>query len=93
MVYVYIIQCNDGTLYTGCAVDLKKRIAAHNRGTAAKYTRGRGPVQLRYVETCLDKSTALRRELAIKRLTREQKESLIRSICLLDQVSLDQISK
>jgi putative endonuclease len=83
MEYVYIIQCSDGTLYTGYAVDVKKRIAAHNKGTAAKYTRGRGPVQLRYVETCPDKSSALRRERAIKRLTREKKENLIQSVCML----------
>ncbi len=80
---MYIIQCSDGTLYTGYAVDVKKRIAAHNKGTAAKYTRGRGPVQLRYVETCPDKSSALRRERAIKRLTREKKENLIQSVCML----------
>lgn len=81
--YVYIIQCRDGTLYTGYAVDVKKRIEAHNRGTAAKYTRGRGPVLLRYVEVCSDKSTALRRERTIKGLTREQKETLIHSVCIL----------
>jgi putative endonuclease len=83
MTYVYIIECNDGTLYTGYAVDLKKRLAEHNRGEGAKYTRGRGPIQLRYAEVCLDKSSAMRREHRIKQLSRQHKEDLIRSICLL----------
>lgn len=83
MTYVYIIECRDGTLYTGYAVDLKKRLAEHNRGEGAKYTRGRAPVTLRYAEICLDKSAALRREYMIKRLSRPQKEELIRSVCLL----------
>lgn len=83
MTYVYIVECNDGTLYTGYAVDIRKRMTEHNKGDGAKYTRGRGPVRLRYVETCLDRPSALRREYAIKRLNRKQKEALIRSVCLL----------
>ncbi|GAX91564.1 GIY-YIG nuclease family protein [Effusibacillus lacus] len=83
MNYVYIVQCKDGTLYTGYAVDIKKRLEEHNKGGGAKYTRGRGPVRLRYIEVCTDKSTALRREHAIKKMDRRQKEALIQSICLL----------
>ncbi|MFC4769803.1 GIY-YIG nuclease family protein [Effusibacillus consociatus] len=83
MAYVYIIECSDGSLYTGYTVDIQKRLDEHNKGEGAKYTRGRGPVRLRYVETCPDKSAAMRREHVIKQLTRRQKEELIRSVCLL----------
>ena len=74
----YILQCSDGTLYTGITNDLEKRLAAHNAGTAAKYTRVRGPVKLVFVESCADKSTALKREMEIKGLTRAKKLELIR---------------
>ena len=70
---VYILQCKDGNLYTGITGDLEKRIRMHNAGTGAKYTRGRGPVSLRYFEVCEDRSAALRREYAIKQLTRKEK--------------------
>lgn len=83
MTYVYIVECKDGTLYTGYAVDLWRRMDEHNKGEGAKYTRGRGPIRLRYAEVCLDKSCAMRREHAIKRLSRRRKEQLIRSVCLL----------
>lgn len=83
MPYVYIIECNDGSLYTGYAVDIEKRLDEHNKGEGAKYTRGRTPVCLRYIETCPDKSSAMRREHAIKQLNRKQKENLIQSVCLL----------
>ena len=74
---VYILQCKDNTLYTGITDDLSKRLKAHNAGKGAKYTRGRGPVQLCYREYCPNKSEALRREIAIKRLSRQQKLLLI----------------
>ena len=74
---VYILRCSDGTLYTGITDDLPRRIAAHNAGKGAKYTRGRGPVTPVYAETCEDKSCALKRELAIKRLPRAEKLKLI----------------
>ncbi|WP_018131716.1 GIY-YIG nuclease family protein [Effusibacillus pohliae] len=83
MPYVYIVECKDGTLYTGYAMDLRKRLQEHNSGQGAKYTRGRGPVRLRYVEICPDKSSAVRREWAIKRLDRRRKQALIDSVCLL----------
>lgn len=70
---VYIVRCKDGTLYTGITDDLEQRIAAHNAGKGAKYTRGRGPVQVVYSEVCGDKSQALRTESQIKRLPRSEK--------------------
>lgn len=76
---VYILRCGDGSLYTGITTDLKRRVAVHNSGKGAKYTRGRGPVLPVYWETVPDKSTALRRELAIKAMTRAEKLDLIHS--------------
>lgn len=73
----YLLRCADDTLYCGITNDLDKRLAAHNAGTAAKYTRARGPVVLAYVESCADKSAALKRELAIKALPRAAKLALI----------------
>ena len=70
---VYILQCGDGTLYTGITNDLKKRLAAHRNGTGAKYTRGRGPLKLLYKETRKTKSRALKREAAIKKMSRAAK--------------------
>lgn len=77
MYYVYILQCQDGTLYTGITTDIQKRLATHNSGKGAKYTRSRLPVTLLYQEPQPDKSAALKRELAIKKLTRAQKLRLI----------------
>lgn len=74
---VYILRCRDDTLYTGMTDDLDRRLEAHNSGKGAKYTRGRGPVTVVYREACADKSTALKREHAIKTLTRAQKLALI----------------
>lgn len=74
---LYILRCSDGSLYTGITTDLEKRIAAHNAGKGAKYTRGRGPLELVYVEDCGDHSTALKRELEIKGLPREEKLKII----------------
>lgn len=73
----YLLRCADDTLYCGITNDLDKRLAAHNAGTAAKYTRARGPVALAYVERCADKSAALKREMAIKALPRAAKLALI----------------
>ncbi|HLS23743.1 MAG TPA: GIY-YIG nuclease family protein [Pseudogracilibacillus sp.] len=78
--YVYILRCKDHTLYTGYTVDLKRRIQLHEAGKGAKYTRGRGPFQLVYVESLPTKSKALKREYEIKRLTRRQKLQLIESM-------------
>ena len=75
----YILQCRDGTLYTGWTNDLKKRLEAHNAGLGGKYTRSRTPVRLVYFEACETKTEAMSREFHIKRLTREGKLNLIRS--------------
>ncbi|MCI8552642.1 MAG: GIY-YIG nuclease family protein [Lawsonibacter sp.] len=75
--YVYILRCGDGTLYTGVTSDIPRRLAAHRAGKGAKYTRGRGPLELVYQEKLPGKSAALRREYRIKRLTRQEKEHLI----------------
>ena len=77
MYYVYILKCCDGTLYTGITTDVQKRLATHNSGKGAKYTRSRLPVTLLYQEPQPDKSAALKRENAIKALTRPQKLALI----------------
>lgn len=73
---VYILECRDGTFYTGITNDLVRRLEAHNTAKGAKYTRGRGPVKLRYYEECADKPCALRREIEIKRMTHTQKDML-----------------
>ena len=75
---VYILECRDGTLYTGITDDLARRLRAHASGRGAKYTRGRGPFQVRYRETLPDKAAALKREYALKRLRKPQKITLIR---------------
>lgn len=71
--HCYLLECADGTLYCGITNDLDKRLAAHNTGEGAKYTRGRTPVQLAYQESCADKSSALKRERQIKALPRAEK--------------------
>ena len=75
--YVYMLRCRDNTLYTGCTDDPDRRLTVHNAGKGAKYTRSRLPVALVYREACPDKSTALKREHAIKQLTRAKKEAMI----------------
>ena len=75
--WVYILRCTDDTLYTGSAVDPERRLAVHQKGQGAKYTRSRLPVELVYREAMPDKSAALRREAAIKKLSREEKLKLI----------------
>lgn len=77
--YLYILRCGDGSLYTGITTDVARRLDAHRRGKGAKYTRGRGPLTLLYREECGTHSQALKRELAVKALTREDKEALARS--------------
>lgn len=76
---MYILRCADGSLYTGIAVDVDRRAAAHNSGRGAKYTRSRRPVTVVYREHCADKSAALKREAAIKRLPRADKQALIQA--------------
>lgn len=75
--HLYILRCRDGSLYTGITTDVEKRLEAHRSGKGAKYTRGRGPLELVYREECGTHSEALKREIEIKRLTREQKQALI----------------
>ncbi|USF25815.1 hypothetical protein N510_000731 [Firmicutes bacterium ASF500] len=77
--YVYILRCGDGTLYTGITDNIPRRLAAHQAGRGAKYTRGRGPLELVYQEEAPDKPAALRREIEIKRFKRTEKERLIKS--------------
>lgn len=77
--YVYIAECRDGSYYCGYTDDVSKRIKAHNDGKGAKYTKSRRPVKLVYSEECCDKSSALKREAFIKKLTRAQKETLVKS--------------
>lgn len=77
MNYTYILKCADGTLYTGWTNDLDRRLTAHNAGKGGKYTRSRRPVSLIYYETYDTKEEAMRREWAIKQLSREEKLGLI----------------
>ena len=74
---VYILRCADGTLYTGIAPDVEKRLQKHNKGKGAKYTRGRTPVELVYQEEWPDRAQASRREYQIKQLSRAEKLSFI----------------
>ncbi len=73
---VYILECGDGTLYTGITDNFNRRFKMHSQGRGAKYTRGRGPLTLRFLENCEDHRSALKRECAIKRLTRSDKLKL-----------------
>lgn len=77
MWYLYILRCGDGTLYTGITTDVSRRLEAHRQGVGAKYTRGRGPLELVYQETCGSHSQALKRELEVKGLSRMEKERMI----------------
>ena len=82
--YVYMVRCRDNSLYTGYTNDPQRRSAVHNAGKGAKYTRSRLPVTLVYQEECADKTEAQRREYAIKRLTKAQKEALCNGQCTID---------
>lgn len=75
--YLYILRCRDDTLYTGITTDVEKRLEAHRSGKGAKYTRGRGPLELVYREECSSHSDALKRELKIKALPRQEKIKLM----------------
>ena len=77
MWFVYMLRCRDGSLYTGCTDHVERRLAVHQSGKGAKYTRSRLPVELVYQEEAVDRSAALRREAAIKKLTRQEKLSLV----------------
>jgi putative endonuclease len=76
-VYCYIVECADGTYYTGWAIDPEKRVAVHNKGRGARYTRTRAPVKLVYVEELPDRKSAMKREIAIKKMGRQGKVRLI----------------
>ena len=84
--FVYVLACGDGSLYTGVARDVSARLEAHRTGKGARYTRGRGPLELVHVEEATSRGDALRRELAIKRLSRAQKDELLRGIAVPTRV-------
>lgn len=75
--YTYIVRCSDGSLYTGWTTDIEKRVEAHNSGKGAKYTKSRRPVTLAYYEVFKTKEEAMKREYAIKHMTRKKKNELI----------------
>ena len=77
--YVYVLRCGDGALYTGWTNDLEQRLAAHQSGKGAKYTRGRLPIEMVYFEEMPDKSAALKRENELKKLKKAEKELLIKT--------------
>ena len=81
--YLYILRCGDGTLYTGITTDVEKRLETHRAGKGAKYTRGRLPLEVVYRECCGTHSDALKREAAIKRMTRQEKETLVWEVLFL----------
>ena len=78
--FLYILQCQDGSFYTGITKDLERRLKMHNAGKASRYTRVRRPVRLCYQETCLGRTQSLTRECAVKALPRRKKEELIRKL-------------
>jgi len=75
--YAYMLKCADGTIYSGYTTDLPRRIAAHNKGTGAKYTRPRRPIRLAYYEELESKRAAMQREAAFKQMTHAQKQQMI----------------
>lgn len=77
--YCYIVECADGTYYTGWTLDPKRRVEMHNKGRGARYTRTRCPVRLVYVEELPDRKSAMKREIAIKRMNRMRKMKLMGS--------------
>ncbi len=77
---LYILECRDGTYYTGITDDLQRRLSVHGTPKGAKYTRGRGPFILRHTEPCGDHSQALRRELQVKAMSRTEKEKLCNQV-------------
>ena len=91
--YVYLLSCAGGALYCGWTNDVPARLAAHQSGRGAKYTRAHGPVELVYLERCADKSDALRREIAVKRLTHAQKLTLVEENRENTQTMWDEMTK
>ena len=89
--FVYMLECADGTFYTGWTNNLEKRLAAHNDGSGARYTRGRLPVRIVYVEELSTRQEAQSRETAIKALKRQQKAALKEKWSVLNQVSAEKI--
>lgn len=85
MAFVYMLRCQDNTIYTGYAENLSKRLREHNEGKASKYTRSRLPVRMVYWEELPDRSSALRREIEIKNLTKAGKEKLLGDFKPIDQ--------
>lgn len=80
MVYfLYILECVDGSLYTGITTDLARRFAEHQEGIGSRYTRAHGALRMRYAEECADRGAASKREAEVKRLSRKEKEALISS--------------
>ena len=79
MHYLYIVQCADGTYYTGIAKNVEQRLERHRSGRGAKYLRGRMPFELVYTEECADLSSAMKREIAVKKLSRTDKQALIKT--------------
>lgn len=77
--YCYIVECSDGTFYTGWTTDPERRVTQHNKGLGAKYTKVRRPVRLVYLEPQPNRTAAMKRELAIKRMNRSQKNKLVES--------------
>lgn len=77
--FLYILECNDGTLYTGITNDITRRLQQHNDGKGARYTRTRCPVKLLYYEPCRNRAAAMVRECAVKSLPRERKMKIVRS--------------
>lgn len=84
--YLYIVECKDGTFYTGITTDIKKRIDAHNSGRGAKYTRGRGPVKLMHLRRYVDRSAASKAEYKIKKLKRGKKIRMINEFALPGEI-------
>ena len=84
--YLYIVECRDGTLYTGITTDINKRIDAHNSGRGAKYTRGRGPVKLMHLRRYIDRSAASKAEYKIKKLKRGKKLRIINEFALPGEI-------
>lgn len=90
--YTYIVECSDGSLYTGWTNNLKKRIQTHNQGKGAKYTRSRLPVRLVYQEQFPTKQEAMQREYQIKHLTRTEKLQLLKKYSLEERIHNDTVT-
>ena len=85
--YTYIVECSDGSFYTGWTNCIEKRLDDHNNGKGAKYTKGRGPVKLVYLELSDTKQEAMSKEAHIKRLTRKQKKEIVKNRNLMKKVN------